>query len=198
MSFQNKKLIVTGAGRSIGRQIALSLAEQGADVVISYQSNAQGAQSVVDEMADFGIQAHALQADFSDPQQVEAFAEEAIARLGHVDHLVNNAGLLSRERLFELTPQAFERVMQVNVLAPWQLLQLTAKHMVSQGIRGSIVNVSSIAASLTFPKGMAYAASKAALNKITQSAALDLSEHGIRVIAVAPGVIEAGMNQDTG
>ena len=197
MDFKDKKIIVTGANRSMGRKMALSFAEQGADVVISYRSDAAGAEKTVEAIKALGCQAWAIHSDFSDLQQVAAFAEAAIAHLGHVDILINNAGMLCRETLLELSPEKMQTVFQVNTVAPLYLLQLCAKHMIQEKIKGCIINISSIGASTTFPRGIGYAASKAAMNKWTQNAALDLAGHGIRVNAIAPGVIKAGMNEDT-
>ena len=197
MRFKGKKVIVTGASKSIGREIALSYAKEGADVVISYCHDSKGAAETLSQLCNYGSNALALQADFSEQQQVAAFYEAALAHLASVDILINNAARLSRETLFDLSPESMQKVFQVNTLAPLYLLQLCSQQMKENACCGSIVNISSIAGNMTVPRGIAYAASKAAINKLTQNAALNLAEYGIRVNAVAPGVIEAGMNQET-
>ncbi|KTD69210.1 short-chain dehydrogenases/reductases family protein [Legionella steelei] len=197
MDFKEKKVIVTGANRSIGQRIAIAFAEQGADVVISYRSGAQGAEDTVQAIKVLGRKANALYADFSQMEHVATFTKEAIEYLGGVDILVNNAGMLCRERLFELPPEKMQQVFQVNTISPLYLAQLCAKHMVEKESKGCILNISSISGIITMPKGIGYGASKAALNKWTKHAALDLAKHGIRVNAIAPGVVEAGMNEDT-
>ena len=197
MSFSGKKVVVTGANRSIGQAIAIQLAKMGADVVISYRSDQVGAEKTLNELKNAGSRAEMIYADFSRNDACSAFSEKALAFLGGIDFLVNNAGMLARETFFDMTPEKMALVFQVNTVAPFYLTQLFAKNMVENNVKGSIVNISSIAGTCTMPRGVAYAASKAALNKWTQNSALNLAPHGIRVNAVAPGVVEAGMNQDT-
>lgn len=197
MTFKNKKAIVTGANRSMGQAIGLALAEQGADVVISYRRDEAGAEHTVKQIQQLGRRAAAFYADFSQSENVETFFESALSELGHIDYLINNAAMLSRENVFDITPEKMAMVFQVNTVAPFHLSQLCASHMREHNIQGAIVNISSIAAATTFKKGVAYAASKAALNKTTQHAALAFADAGIRVNAIAPGVIEAGMNETT-
>lgn len=130
-------------------------------------------------------------------EHVSTFAEQAIGYLGDVDILVNNAGMLCRETICELDPEKMQQVFQVNAVSPLYLAQLCAKNMIEKGKKGCILNISSISGIMTMTKGIGYGASKAALNKWTKHAALDLARYGIRVIAIAPGVIEAGMNENT-
>ena len=197
LSFKSKKIIVTGANRSIGRNIALDFAKQGADVVISYRSDKEGALETLDLIKSYSSKSTALYADFLDNANVEKFAVEAIGALGGIDILINNAGMLARETLFELSPEKMQQVFQVNTIAPLYLTKLCSENMIKNSTKGCIINISSIAGSSTMPKGIGYASSKAALNKWTQNAALNLAQYGVRVNAVLPGVIEAGMNQST-
>lgn len=197
MDFKNKKIIVTGANRSIGQKIALSFAQQGANMVISYRNDPNGAEETVQAVNAMGQNAKAIYADFSKMDNVAIFAEQAIEHLDGVDILINNAGMLCRETFFELSPEKMQQVFQVNAISPLYLSQLCAKSMTERKKEGCIINISSIAGTFTFPKGIGYGSSKAALNKWTKNAALDLAKYGIRVNTVAPGVIEAGMNQDT-
>jgi NAD(P)-dependent dehydrogenase (short-subunit alcohol dehydrogenase family) len=197
MDFFGKKIVITGANRSMGREMALRFAEQGADIAISYRSDEAGASETVKAIEALGRNALAIHANFSLNENVAAFAHEAISYLGYIDVLINNAGMLCRETLFELPPEKMQEVFQVNSIAPLYLAQLCAKNMKENNIKGCILNISSIAASMTMPRGIGYAASKAAMNKWTQNAALNLAEYGIRVNAIAPGVIEAGMNEGT-
>lgn len=197
MKFKGKKAIVTGANRSIGQEIAVALAEQGADVVISYRSDEAGAKATIQKIKKHGRDATCFCADFSKSENIAIFVQNAIAFLGQVDILVNNAAMLSRELFFEVTPETMARVFQVNTVAPFYTLQLCAKNMVDNHIKGSIVNISSIAGSTTFPRGIAYASSKAAVNKFTQNSALELGQYGIRVNTISPGVVASGMNEET-
>jgi len=197
MDFLNKKVIVTGANRSMGQEIAIRFAQEGADVVISYRNDQAGAEKTVEAIRAVGRQASAIYADFSTMSAIADFMQAAIGVLGHVDILINNAGMLCRERILELSPEKMQQVFQVNTIAPLYLSQLAAKNMIAHENKGSIVNISSIAASMTMSKSIGYAASKAAMNKWTQNIALDLASYGIRVNTVAPGVVQSGMNQDT-
>jgi NAD(P)-dependent dehydrogenase (short-subunit alcohol dehydrogenase family) len=197
MEFKDKKVIVTGANRSIGRKIAQTFAEQGADLVISYRSDSQGADETIKTIKETGRDGKALYADFSQMDQVALFAKQAIDYLGHVDILINNAGMLCRETLFELSPEKMQQVFQVNTVSPLYLTQLCSQNMIENKLAGSIINISSISGNVTMPKGIGYGASKAALNKWTKHAALNLAQYNIRINVVAPGVIKSGMNEDT-
>jgi NAD(P)-dependent dehydrogenase (short-subunit alcohol dehydrogenase family) len=198
MLFSQKKVIVTGGNRGIGKDIALGFAAEGADVLISYCSHQDAAEETIQELNQKNKEnkAHAVYADFSAVEDVVVFSEKAVERLGHIDILINNAGITARERLLDLSPETMQQLFQINTISPLYLLQLVAKHMIAQERPGCLINISSIAGLCTFPKGIGYAASKAAINKITQNAALDLSHYNIRVNAVAPGVINAGMNEN--
>lgn len=197
MKCLNKKIIITGANRGMGREMAIAFAKEGANVVISYRSDETGAQETVAAVQALGRKATALYADFSQLENVAAFAEKAIAELGQVDILVNNAGMSCRERLMDLPPEKMQQAFQINAVAPLYLLQLCAQNMIEQKIAGCVINISTIAATMTLPRGIAYAASKAAMNKWTQNAALDLAPHSIRVNTIAPGLIATGMNENT-
>lgn len=198
MEFANKKVLVTGGSRSIGRQIALDFAEQGAQVLIGYTQNKTQADETVKSLNQKNTQAQskAICADFSDADQIATFANEAIAYLGHIDILVNNAGIIFRETLLDLSFTQMQQIFQINTIAPLYLSQLCAKDMIANDIKGSMINISSMASIKTSAYGIAYAASKAALNKWTKNAALDLSAYGIRVNAVSPGIIGTGMNEN--
>jgi NAD(P)-dependent dehydrogenase (short-subunit alcohol dehydrogenase family) len=184
MILKNKKVIVTGANRSIGREIALYCAKNGADVLISYRTDKIGAEATVQSIKEIGSNGLALYADFSQMAGVRAFTEEALSSLGTIDILINNAGMLSRETLFDLAPDKMQEVFQVNTLSPLYLTQLCIKNMIENQIKGCILNISSIVGSHTMNIGIAYASSKAAMNKWTKNAAMNLAKHGIRVNAM--------------
>jgi NAD(P)-dependent dehydrogenase (short-subunit alcohol dehydrogenase family) len=197
MKFLNKKVIVTGANRGMGREMAIAFAMEGADVVISYRNDEAGAKETVAAIEATGRKATAFYADFLQMENIAAFAEKAISELGRVDILINNAGMSCRERILDLTPERMLQAFQTNSVAPLYLSQLCAKNMIEQNIAGCIINISTIASTTTLPRGIAYAASKAGMNKWTQNAALDLAPHSIRVNVIAPGMIAAGMNEKT-
>lgn len=187
MKLKGKKVIVTGANRSIGKGIALLFAKEGAELVISYRSDKKGAE----ETAQFIRQANgivkAVHADFSTCNGIEQFYQESINILGYVDILVNNAGGYNTLGFFELTPQDFEQLLQVTLMTPFFLSQLVAKGMVQRQTKGNIINISSISGTRPTMNRVAHASGKAALNMLTQAMALELAKHGIRVNAIAPG-----------
>jgi NAD(P)-dependent dehydrogenase (short-subunit alcohol dehydrogenase family) len=187
MRLAGKKVIVTGANRSIGKAIALLFAKEGAELVISYRSDKQGAEEIIDCIQKTNGNASALYADFSTHEGVEQFYRECLSILGHVDVLVNNAGGYNTLGFFELTTHDFEQLLQVTLMTPFFLSQLVAKGMVQKQIKGNIVNISSISGTRPTMNRVAHASGKAALNMLTQTMALELAQYGIRVNAIAPG-----------
>ncbi len=187
MRLEGKKAIVTGANRGIGKAIALLFAKEGAELVISYRSDRKGAEEIVDCIQKTRGNASALYADFSTHEGVEKFYRECIDVLGDVDVLVNNAGGYNTLGFFELTPQDFEQLLQVTLMTPFLLSQLVAKGMVQKRTKGSIINISSISGARPTVNRVAHASGKAALNMLTQTMALELAQHQIRVNAIAPG-----------
>ncbi len=191
-----KKAIITGGGRSIGRAIAIQLAAEGYEVLVTYCKNNSGANETVREIEAMGGKAQVCHCDLLAPEGTIAFANQAIELLGSVDLLVNNAGLGIRENFLDMTADNFLHTFQVNTIAPCLLSQHIALHMVENNIKGNIIHISSIAATRSKPELTAYSASKAALNKITRNSAIELAKYGIRVNAVSPGVVASGMNEE--
>jgi len=195
MRLKGKKAIVTGANRGIGRAIAILFASEGAEVVVSYRSDEKGAAETIHKAKG---KAHAVYADFSTQDGVEQFFKEAIEILGHVDILVNNAAQYNTMGFFELKPDDFQNLLQVNLVAPFYLSQLAAKNMIVEKIEGSIIHVSAISGIRPVLNRAGFAPSKAALNMLTQSMALELAPHRIRVNAIAPGSTPYEEGEDIG
>jgi len=187
MRLAGKKVIVTGANRSIGKAIALLFAKEGAELVISFRSDQKGAEETISSIKKANGKASALHADFSTHEKVGKFYNECIHVLGHVDILVNNAGGYNTLSFFELTPNDFEQLLQVTLMTPFFLSQLVAKGMIEKQIKGNIINISSISGIRPTMNRVAHASGKAALNMLTQTMALELAQYGIRVNAIAPG-----------
>ena len=187
MRLEGKKVIVTGASRSIGKAITLLFAKEGAELVISYRSDKKGAEETVQYIQKASGTVKALRADFSTHIGVEQFYRESINVLGHVDILVNNAGGYNTLGFFELNLQDFEQLLQVTLMSPFFLSQLVAKGMVQKQTGGNIINISSISGTRPTLNRVAHASGKAALNMLTQTMALELAQHRIRVNAIAPG-----------
>lgn len=194
MDFSGKNVLVTGGSRGIGRAIARGFADRGARVAISYRTNRQAAD---DTLAALPGGPHlAVQADVADPASVERLIEQAVATLGRLDVVVNNAGVwvdhVLEEVDFDAWQDAWRRVLDTNLVGAANVSYLAARHMIEHG-GGRIVNVSSRGAFRGEPDGPAYGASKAGLNAMSQSLAKRLAPHNIFVGVVAPGFVDTDM-----
>lgn len=196
MKLLGKKAIVTGANRSIGKAIALAFAREGADILISYRSDAEGANQTIQEINRLGRLGKALYADFLHPQDVVQFFKQGIDFLGSLDILVNNAAAYNTTPFLDLDIKDFEYLFKINVSAPLLLSQLAAKFMINKDIQGKIINISSISGERPYPSRTAHSSAKAALNMMTKNIALELAPYQIRVNAIAPGSISEGEKSD--
>jgi meso-butanediol dehydrogenase/(S,S)-butanediol dehydrogenase/diacetyl reductase len=189
--------LISGAGRGIGRAIALRYAQEAATVVVTDIDEA-AAKAVAEEARALGTRAEHLRADVGDPLQSRAMIEQAVARLGRLDVLVNNAGVIRVGRLLEVTPEDWDFINDINARGLFFAVQAGARHMLAQAPsasgrpRGKIINVASIAGRSGRPMFAAYAASKAAAISITQSFALGLAPD-VTVNAICPGVVDTAM-----
>jgi len=195
MRLAGKIALVTGGSRSIGRAIALAFAREGADVAVNYVQHAAEAERVVREIQALGRRALAIQADTSKRAEVQAMVEEVWTRLGPIDVLVNNAGILKRVFFLDLEERDWDAILDVNLKGCYLVGQAVAARMKPRG-RGKIINVSSDAASLPAPRVSAYCVSKAGVAMLTRCMALELAQHGIRVNALAPGLTLTDINRD--
>jgi 3-oxoacyl-[acyl-carrier protein] reductase len=180
--------VVTGASKGIGAAIAEHLAAAGAAVVVNYAASKAGADAVVQRIRQAGGKAVAVQADVSKPDDIRRLFAEAKKVFGKLDILVNNAGVYEFAPLEAISAEHFHKHFDLNVLGLLLATQEAVKHFGPSG--GSIVNLSSVAATLTPPNSAVYSATKAAVNAITASLAKELGPRKIRVNAVGPGVVE--------
>lgn len=186
--FNNDVVLITGASRGIGRATAEAFAAAGACVAINYRADEAGAQATLAAIHAAGGKAILAQADISIPTDVETLVARIEAELGPIEALVNNAAAFNRAGFLDVTLQDLDTVLATNLRGLFYLSQLVARRMAGRG-RGAIVNVSSILAQLTVPGRSAYAASKGGVEALTRAMALDLAPYGIRVNAVAPGLV---------
>ena len=186
--FVDQTVLVTGASRGIGAATAEAFAAEGARVAINYRSDESGAIATRDEIVGAGGEAAVFRADVGVMADVARLVDEVETGLGPVSILVNNAAIIDRSSFLDVPLDAFEAVWQVNVRGVVQLSQLIAAGMVERG-GGVIINLSSILARLAVRNRTAYIASKGAIEGLTRAMAIDLASHGVRVNAVAPGLI---------
>jgi NAD(P)-dependent dehydrogenase (short-subunit alcohol dehydrogenase family) len=192
-SLAGKVSVVTGANRGIGRALVTALAEAGSDVALLVRDPV-GAAPVVEELQQLGVQAVAVGADVTSPDQVDQAVSEVVGALGSVDVLVNNAGACIHRPALEVTPEEWRSVMDVNVNGVWNCAQSFGRQMVAQG-SGVIINIGSMSGNIVNrPQWQpAYNASKAAVHHLTRSLAAEWAPLGVRVNALAPGYIATEM-----
>lgn len=192
MKLSGMVAVVTGAGRGIGRSIALKFAEEGADIVINYSKSGEEAEETAETIRFMGRKALLIRADVSNPFQVRSMVEKTIKEMGKVDVLVNNAGILVPGSLVELSNEDWDRVVRVNLNGVFYCLREFGKHMVKRR-KGVIINIASTAGIIPLIGCGAYSSTKAAVIMLTKQAALEWAEHGVRVNAICPGPIKTQM-----
>lgn len=183
VQFSGRVILVTGASSGIGEACAVAFARREAAVAVHYRANHAGAQRVVSRVQEAGARAAALQADLRDADACERLVRQTVAAFGRLDVLVNNAGLVERTGMWEVTEALWDEQMALHVKAPFFLSRVAARVM---GEGGAIVNVASMRGLLAGPGAPHYAVSKAALLMLTRCLAHALAP-AIRVNAVAPG-----------
>ena len=183
-----KVAVVTGASKGIGAGIAKYLAAEGAAVAVNYASSKGGADKVVDEISKGGGKAIAVQGDIAKKEDIERLFAQAKKAFGKIDILVNNAGVYDFKPLEEVTESEFHREFNTNVLGLILATQEAVKHFGAEG--GSVINISSVASSVTPPNSVIYTGTKGAVDAITRALAKEFGPRKIRINAVNPGGIE--------
>ena len=181
--------LVTGAAGGIGLGCAEAFAAEGCDLVLLDLDEAKVAAVAADLAGRSGRTVHALACDLADAEAARMAVIRAAALLGRIDVLVNNAGVLAAGDILDASLEDFDRVLAVNLRAPFVVGQTVARHMVDARIKGSIINMSSINAVLAIPNQIAYVTSKGGLSQMTTAMALALAPHGVRVNAIGPGTV---------
>lgn len=187
MDLNGKAALVTGGAVRVGKAIALALAQAGADVAINYHSSAAAAMTTVAEIEALGRRAAAIRADVAQGSQVKALVDEAVARLGRLDVLVNSASLWRKTPWAELDEAAWDQLVDIALKGPFLCAKAAAPHLTAHG-DGAIINIVDLSAFVPFPNFMPHSAAKAGLVNLTYALAMELAP-AVRVNAIAPGPV---------
>jgi 3-oxoacyl-[acyl-carrier protein] reductase len=190
----DRLVAVTGAGRGLGRSIALAAADHGADVAITYHRSRQGALEVVDIVRAMGRRANAYRCDVTDRDQIFDFVRSAESDLGTIDCLVNNAGIMPDSPFLDMTPHEWESVLATDLSSAFHACQAVLPGMLNKG-GGTIVSVSSRLGLVGWPGVAHYSAAKAGVIALMKSISREFGQQGIRANVVAPGVINTEMGR---
>jgi glucose 1-dehydrogenase len=197
MMLIDKVAIVTGGDSGIGHAIALELASEGAAVTVDYHRDEDAARATLAAITTAGGRARIQRADVSRVADIGALVAATVAEFGRLDVMVNNAGMETRTSVLETTEQQFDQVIGVNLRSAFFGVQLAARQMIAQGGGGHIINISSIHEDWPMPGNAPYCAAKGGVRMLTRTAGVELAEHGIRVVGVAPGAVHTPIDQAT-
>ena len=190
MQLENKNIFITGSSRGIGLAIAHKFAQAGANIVLN--SRGTISEELLAEFSNYGVKVVPISGDVSDFADAKRMVEQAIAELGSVDVLVNNAGITQDTLMLKMTEADFEKVLKVNLTGAFNMTQSVLKPMM-KAREGAIINMSSVVGLMGNIGQANYAASKAGLIGFTKSVAREVAARGVRVNAIAPGFIESDM-----
>ena len=195
MKLDGRVALVTGAQQGIGRATAEALGHAGASVIVNFLDDHEAALQVVESIQECGSSAKAVKGDVGlRPDCEEMMAAGGL--WGGVALLVNNAGIFPRKDFLDLSEEDWSRVQNVNVMGGFRCLQLMARELIAKNKPGTAVNLASVAFFRNSPKGSHYAASKGAIIGFTRSVSTELAPHGIRVNAIAPGIVDTAQPRD--
>ena len=192
LDFTGRVVLVTGSSSGIGAGIAVRFAEAGADVAVNYHNNKSAAERTAETIEALGQKAVAIKADVRHRKQVERLVGDTVASLGPLDVLVNNAGVQPLAPMMEMSDDEWKAVIDTNLHGVFLCTQMAAAEMIRRSTEGAIVNIASIEGMNPAANHSHYDAAKAGVLMHTRNAARELGEHGIRVNAVSPGVIDTG------
>ena len=192
---EGQTAVVTGASRGIGKAIAISLAKEGAEVIVNYSSSLENANKVVSEINSFGGKAYPLQADISNENSVNEFIKTVLDKNNKIDVLVNNAGITKDGLLMRMKTDDWQKVLDLNLSGVFYCTRAVSRQMLKQR-KGRIINITSVVGLIGNPGQANYSAAKAGVVGLTQTAAKEFASRGITVNAVAPGFISTDMTKD--
>ena len=189
---EKKTALVTGAGKGIGRAIALALAKMGVLVIVNYRGSKEQAEEPVQKIREMGQEAEAYPCDVSDFQAVETMMKIIVSKYGRLDILVNNAGITKDGLILKMSEEDFDKVVDTNLKGTFHTIRHASRQMIRQR-SGRIINISSVSGVMGNPGQANYAAAKAGIIGLTKTMAKELGSRGITVNAIAPGFIETDM-----
>jgi len=192
LKLKNKKAVITGAGRGIGRAVAMAFAKEGADVAINYHSNDTAAKEVVEIITGMGRKAVAVKTDISNYNDAHAMIDRIVDELGGVDILVNNAGISQPAMLLKMEESTWDKIVNIHLKGTFNCTQAAARYMKEKKY-GKIINVISTAGIFGTVGQINYASAKAGVIGFTKSASRELGRYAINVNAVCPGVTATEM-----
>lgn len=190
-----KTVFVTGGGTGIGSGIAVEFARAGYDVAISYCGSADGAVKTIEKIEKLGQKGLSVKADVSKISDINHMFDEVVSNFGRLDVFVNNAGITEKSDFLHTPPEMFDRICSVDYKGAFFCIQNAAKVMIDKGIKGSIILISSNNAIAHFADVAVYASAKAAAEKMSRHAAIELAKYGIRVNSIEPGWTETGASR---
>jgi len=193
-NLQGKCGLITGAGSGIGKALATGLAQAGAKVAVAGR-NLRKLENTAAEMTAAGLSVIPCGVDMAKPERISDLVATVLDAFGRIDFLFNNAGMIHRAPAVEFPLEKWQEMLSVNLTGPFLLSQAVARHMIQKGIKGSIVNTSSLIAVFGGVSVPAYAATKGGLTQLTKSMCNDLAKYGIRVNAIGPGWVKTEMTQ---
>lgn len=196
MKLTGKTAFVTGSASGIGRAIAVRLAQDGADVVLAVHRADERASEAAQAVRATGRNAWLVRGDVGVIADISRMMGEALAAVGSIEVLVNNAGIEIRAGFLEMTEADYDRVLDINLKAPCFLAQAFARHRRDAGAGGKIINISSVHEDLPFPHFTSYCASKGGLRMMMRNLAVELAPLGITINNIAPGAISTPINRD--
>ena len=193
-NLKNKNALITGAGKGIGKAIAIALAKEGVNVILISRTQLDVDQLAI-KIENFGVKSLALSADISDINSINTAVEKALAEFKTIDILINNAGIASFGNFLELEPTEWEKIIQVNVMGTYYTTRAVLPNMIERQT-GDIINISSTAGLNGNALTSAYSASKFAVLGLTDSLMQEMRKHNIRVTALTPSTVATDMAKD--
>jgi len=197
MSLHGKVAIVTGGNSGIGKAIALALAKAGANIVIDYIVHPEATEALEREIAALGDTAIGVAADVSQIDQLQGLIDQAVAKFGRIDIMINNAGVETRTSVLDTTETQYDRVLSINLKSAFFGTQIAARQMLKQGGGGRIINITSVHEDWPMPGNTAYCLAKGGIRMLTRTAGVELAPHGILVVGVGPGAVATPINLST-